>query len=94
MIIIMWARVCIVLYNLIIWIEGGNFDNVLRASLVQRGLHDVDAGAGGDSGDEDDPGNDLEQARHRLEMPGLHFWLRLMDELFDSPSCNAIRRPE
>ena len=94
MIIIMWARVCIVLHNLIIWIEGGNFDNVLRASLVQRGLHDADAGAGGDSGDEDNPGDDLEQAQRRLETPGQCFRLRLMDELFDSPSCNAIRRPD
>ena len=94
MIIIMWARVCIVLHNLIIRIEGGNFDNVLRASLVQRGLHDADAGAGGDSGDEDNPGDDLEQAQRRLETPGQRFRLRLMDELFDSPSCNVIRQPD
>ena len=91
MIIIMWACVCIILHNLIIRIEGGNFDNVLRASLFRRGLHDVDAG--GDSSSEDDPGDDLEQAQCHLETPEQHFRLRLMDKLFDSPSCNAIHRP-
>jgi hypothetical protein len=96
MIIIMWARVCIVLHNLIIRIEGNNFDDVERADLVRRGLHEGHghAGAGGDGVDEDDPGDDLEQARRRLETPGQRFRVRLMSDLFDSPSCNATRRPD
>ena len=92
MIIIMWARVCIVLHNLIIRIEGDNFDDIWRASLVRRGLRD--AGAGGDSADEDDAEDELERARRRLETPGQRFRLKVMDDLFDSRSCPATRRPD
>jgi hypothetical protein len=92
MIIIMWARVCIVLHNLIIRIEGDNFDDIWRASLVRRGLHD--AGAGGDSTDKDGAEDELEQARRCLETPGQRFRLRLMDDLFDSRFCNVTRWPD
>jgi hypothetical protein len=91
MIIIMWARVCIVLHNLIIRIEGDNFDGVWRDGLVRRGL-DIEHGS--DAEEEDDAGDDLERARRRLETPGQRFRVRLMDKLFDSPFCNAERRPE
>jgi hypothetical protein len=96
MIIIMWARVCIVLHNLIIRIEGDDFDDVERAGLVRRGLHEGrgHAGAGGDGVDEDDPEDDLERARRRLETPGQRFRLKVMDDLFDSRSCPATRRPD
>ena len=90
MIIIMWARVCIVLHNLIIRIEGDNFDSVWRDGLVQTGL---DRGRGDDADDEDVPADELERARRRLEMPGQRFRLRLMDALFDSNFCNTERRP-
>jgi hypothetical protein len=39
MIIIMWARVCIVLHNLIIRIEGDNFDARWRECLMRTGLN-------------------------------------------------------
>jgi hypothetical protein len=89
MVIIMWARVCIVLHNLIIRIEGDNFDEVWREGLVRRGL---DRGAD-DSDEEDEPEDMLEQARRRLETPGQRFRLKLMNDLFDSPFSRVERRP-
>jgi hypothetical protein len=92
MIIIMWAHVCIVLHNLIIRIEGNNFDKRWRESLVRIGLdhrHD----ANGDTDEEDEPRDALECAQRRLETPGQCFRLKLMDDLFDSPFCTVERRP-
>ena len=94
MIIIMWARVCIVLHNLIIRIEGDNFDTQWREGLVRSGLDLARDGADSDEGDVDEPEDDLERAQRRQETPGQRFRLRLMRELFDSPSCTAERRPE
>ena len=59
MIIIMWARVCIVLHNLIICIEGNNFNEKWRESLVNAGLDDADS----DTDEEDGLGDTLEQAQ-------------------------------
>ena len=60
-IIIMWARVCIVLHNLIIRIEGDNFDEKWRESLVNiRRDHNH---ANGDTDEEEDPADALEGAR-------------------------------
>jgi DDE superfamily endonuclease len=60
MIIIMWAHVCIVLHNLIIRIEGDNFDEVWRDGLVQTGLdHER---ADDDNDDDNEHGNELEHA--------------------------------
>jgi hypothetical protein len=94
MIIIMWARVCIVLHNLIIRIEGDNFDGRWRECLVRTGL-DRERGADGDTGDEDEPGDGdaLGQARRRLETPGQRFRLKVMEDLFNSPFCVAEHRP-
>jgi hypothetical protein len=44
MIVIMWARVCIVLHNLIICIEGDNFDERWRDGLVRAGLNCLHGG--------------------------------------------------
>ena len=90
MIIIMWARVCIVLHNLIIRIEGDNFDERWRECLVRTGLGDE---RGADTDEEDGPEDALEQARRRLETPGQRFRQKLMDDLFNSPSCPVERRP-
>ena len=59
MIIIMWARVCIVLHNLIICIEGDNFDNRWRESLVRWGMDREPAN--GDTDEE--PEGELERVR-------------------------------
>jgi hypothetical protein len=59
MIIIMWAHVCIVLHNLIICIEGDNFDEKWRDGLVWMGL----AHEHGDMDEGDEPGDKLEQAQ-------------------------------
>jgi hypothetical protein len=89
MIIIMWARVCIVLHNLIIRIEGDNFDGEWRSSLVTAGSESEH----GDADEDDGTGDALEQARRRLETPGQRFRLKLMDNLFNSPSRIVERRP-
>ena len=89
MIIIMWARVCIVLHNLIIRIEGDNFDEKWRDDLVRTGL----ACEHRDMDEEDEPGDKLEWARRQLETPGQHFRIKLMNDLFNSPFCTAERHP-
>jgi len=91
LIIIMWARVCIILHNLIIRIECDNFDETWRESLVQAGLDHH--GANSDVDEEDEPRDMLEQARRRLETPGQRFRNELMNDLLDSPFCAAERRP-
>jgi hypothetical protein len=89
MVIIMWARVCIVLHNLIIQIEGDNFDDKWRESLVRAGLD----GADDDTDDEDAPGDVLEQAQRRIQTPGQRFRLKVMNDLFDSPFSTVEHRP-
>ena len=89
MIIIMWARVCIILHNLIIRIEGDNFDERWRECLVRTGL-DHERGAS-DTDEEDEPEDALEQARQRVETPGQRFRQKLMDNLFNSPFCQVER---
>jgi hypothetical protein len=84
-IIIIWARICIVLHNLIIHIKGDNFDEKWRECLVRTGLD----GANGDTNEDDKPEDRLEQAWRWLETPGQHFRHKLMDDLFDSPSCRV-----
>ena len=60
--IIMWARACIILHNLIIRIKGDNFDDQWRESLMRMGLeHEHDAGD--DTDEEEEPGDVLEQAQ-------------------------------
>jgi hypothetical protein len=90
MVIIMWARVCIVLHNLIIRIEGDNFDERWRESLVRTGRDD---GANGDGDEDDEPEDALEQARRRIQTPGQRFRLKVMDDLFASHSRAVERRP-
>lgn len=90
MLVIMWARVCIILHNLIIRIEGDNFDTRWRESLVSAGRDEVH----GDGADEEEGGSDtLEQARRRVETPGQRFRRRLMDDLFNTSSRTIQRRP-
>jgi hypothetical protein len=60
MVIIMWARVCIVLHNLIIRIEGDNFNGEWRDGLVRAGL---DRECDDDTDEEDEPGDELERAQ-------------------------------
>jgi hypothetical protein len=65
MVIIMWVHVCIVLHNLIIQIEGDNFNDKWRESLVRAGLDGTDD----DTDDEDVPGDVLELAQRRIQTP-------------------------
>ena len=82
--IIMWAHICIILHNLIIRIEGDNFDDQWRESLVRTDL-EHERNAGNDIDEEEKPRDALEQAQQRLAMPRQRFRLQLMDNLFDSP---------
>ena len=59
MVIIIWAHICIVLHNLIISIEGDNFDERWRESLVRTGQDDC---ANGDADEDNEPEDALEQA--------------------------------
>ena len=81
-IIIMWARVCIILHNLIIRIEGNDFNQEWRDGLMQSGLDGEHGFPNAD--EEDEPGNVLEWARQWLETPGQRFQLKLMNNLFSS----------
>jgi len=92
MVIIMWARICIILHNLIICIEGDNFDEEWREGLVRTGLGD-ERSASGDTDEEDGPGGVLEQAQRRVETPGQCFRLKVMNNLFNSPFCRVECRP-
>ena len=98
-IIIMWVRVCLILHNLIIQIEGDNFDeewreSLSRAGLAGDGLARDDAGVDADRPDRDDgPEEGLVQARQRLETPGQHFRLRIMEDLFNNTSHLVEHRP-
>ena len=60
--IIMWARTCIILHNLIIHIEGDNFNDQWRESLVRMGL-EHERNAGDDTDEEEEPGDALKQAQ-------------------------------
>ena len=89
LIIIMWARACIILHNLIIRIEGDNFDEKWRECLMRTGLDDER----GNVEEEEEAGDVLEQAQRRLETPGQRFRRKLMNDLFNSPFCAVERRP-
>ena len=93
MIVIIWARVCIILHNLIICIEGDNFDEIWRDGLMQAGL-DGEQHVVFDADEEGElrVGDTLEWAWRRVETPGQHFRLRLMDDLFNSPSLSVEHR--
>lgn len=89
MIVVMWARVCIVLHNLIIRIEEDNFDAVWREGLIRNGLG---RDPGSEDTDEEDEEDEVYRARRRLMTPGEKFRIKLMNDLFDSPFCSAERR--
>ncbi len=88
MVIIMWARICIILHNLIIHIEGNNFNEEWREGLVRTGLSDEHS-ASGDTDEEDGPEGMLEQAQQQVETPGQCFRLKVMNDLFNSPFCRV-----
>jgi hypothetical protein len=92
MVVIMWARVCIILHNLIIRIEGDNFDEEWREELGRAGLRGNDAGSDADD-DDRQPEDPLEHAQRQLETPGQRFRYKLMEDLFNSPSLMIGRRP-
>jgi hypothetical protein len=88
MLIIMWTRVCIILHNLIIRIEGDNFDTDWRETLVEAGQ---DRRIGAD--EEEEGGDALQLAQWWVEIPGQRFRLHLMQGLFNTSSRSIQHHP-
>lgn len=79
-----WACVCIILHNLIICIEANNFNKDLRKQIRGAGLDCDDTYS---DTDEDNGLKDmLKQMQQQLKTSEQHFKIRLMDNLFNSPS--------
>jgi len=88
----MFVRCCLVLHNLILRLEGGEYDADYRQRLCEAGMRDlVPFPPGIDDEELDD--QELLRARRRAETPGQLFRRRVMNQLFDSPSSGAVRRP-
>jgi len=87
----MFVRCCLVLHNLILRLEGSNFDADYREQLCEAGRRDVTLpGIDDELSDQADQG--LPRAQRCAETPGRWFRRQLMTRLFDSPSSGAIRR--
>lgn len=90
---VMFVRCCIILHNLVLRIEEGDFDADYREQLYRRGRDRErmrDDSSDESSGDGEEA--DLRRARRRLETEGQRFRRRVMTRLFDSPSSGAVRR--
>ena len=88
---IMFVWCCIILHNLILHIEGGDFDADYREQLYNGG-RDQNGSLSSDEESDEDEDADLRRARRRLETAGRKFRKRVMTRLFDSPSSGALRR--
>jgi len=91
---IVFVRCCIILHNLILRLEGGNFDPEFREHLYKAG-RGYPAPQILDVGDNDDPhGSDggLQEARRHVETEGQRFRQHIMARLFSSESSGAVRQ--
>jgi hypothetical protein len=93
---IMWVRCCIILHNLIIRLEAGNYNPQFREELQrvwdtfegenlrrqQQEAFDVES--------EDE--TDLGRARREAMSDGQKFRQKIMRDLFNSPTSGAVRR--
>jgi hypothetical protein len=77
--------------QLIIRIEGNNFDTWWRECLMRTGLND-DHGMG-DTDEEEEPEDALKWAQRWVETPGQRFRQRLMNDLFNSHFSPVEHRP-
>lgn len=84
----MWCRACIIIHNLIIWIEGNTVDE----QWIEELLDCAAAAAGWEHGraghevqdDDGDHADNLTLAQRRLLTPGKQFRLHLIDDLLNS----------
>jgi hypothetical protein len=87
---IFFIRCCIILHNLIIMLEGSDFNSTFRerllavAPIIPNIIDDTDSG-GSD--------NELREVRRRVETAGQKFRRQVMTRLFNSVSSGAVRRP-
>ena len=88
----MFVRCCIVLHNLILRLEGGEFDPDFRDHLCETGRHNVDPFPENDDDDGDLNDQELPGPRRHAETPGQQFRRQVMTRLFNSPSSGAVRR--
>jgi hypothetical protein len=94
----MWIRSCIILHNLILQVEDrserGNPEwrelLIREWTAVEGAEHQrrQELQADDDSGDE----SDLGRARHQAMSDGQRFRIRVMNDLFNSPTSGAVRR--
>lgn len=84
---IMWCRACIILHNLVLRIEGDTIDTKWVSQLIDAGggniRHPVQ---------EENDDDTVARAQRRQPTPGQQFRLKLMQDLFDSPYTDAVRR--
>jgi hypothetical protein len=86
---IIFIRSCIILHNLILRLEGGNFDEGFREHLYEAGRWDAPPHY---DLTEDEGGDELHHARRQVETEGQCFCHHLMVQLFNSPFSGAVRR--
>lgn len=92
----MLVRCCLILHNLILRIEGGNFNPEFREELFAAGQQDWRDVNGWYENNYDnlDTAPDLQEAQRALETDGQRFRKLIMKRLFDSPNSGAIHRPD
>jgi hypothetical protein len=88
----MFVRCCLVLHNLILRLEGGQFDAEYREHLCEAGRDIAPLRPDIDDGDDASEDQELRRARRRVDTPGKRFRRELMTRLFDSLSSGATRR--
>jgi len=91
----MFIRCCIILHNLIIRLEGRNFDVVFREHLYKAGRGYPAPMVPDMSDDEDLDGSDgeLQEAQRHVETEGQKVRCRIMAQLFNSALSGAVRQP-
>jgi len=94
--VIIFVRCCIILHNLIIRLEGGNFDPIFREHLYEagRGYPAPEIPDVADNEDVHGSDNELQEAQRRVEMEGQRFRRHIMARLFSSKTSGAVRQPE
>ena len=83
---IFFVRCCMILHNLILSLEGGNFDPIFRERLYEVGRGYPRPRIPDAADDEDARGSDdeLQEARQHVETEGQIFRRQIMARLFSS----------
>jgi len=90
----MFVCCCLVLHNLILCLEGGEFDADYQECLFEAGRTNI-APSHPDIDDDDEHGDqELVRAQQHAETPGQQFHRQLITCLFDSSLSGAMCRPK